>query len=164
MEKSTFKLGPKDKQAILICFAILVVIAIFSLINTLTNNRDKALPEPINGTIGSDVDLGNFIFTIISVDDKKGADGNKTIKLTVSVKNNGKNAESVTSNMFKLIDSDDRTFDSDTFQSDLTNFTLNPGLMQKGNIVFEVPEDASDLTAVVSAAPGEEYAYVNLGL
>ena len=101
-------------------------------------------------TVGEEV----FVLPVIGSDYiQKEADGTFII-LSVAIKNNGKNEVFLTSNSFKIKDSQGRKYNADTGASmylgtmgfnGLIFKTLGAGLLTNGDIVFDVPTDDTGL-------------------
>lgn len=131
------------------------------------NAKSADTSVPTLASVGDTSKIGPFEFTVTDVSATLNDAGNKEVAVSVSVKNNGKEAEAVSSAMFKLRDSAGRTYDSDIVASDITSLSLNPGLTQTGAAVFEVPADASGFTAAIRAdlvdTGGSDYIFVYLG-
>jgi len=118
--------------------------------------------KPSGPAIGSSAADGKFAFAVWKVDCTKktvgGALGTSTAQghyciLTLSVKNIGKEAQTVFSSNMKLIDDQGREFKSDdmalinTGQTDLWLNEVNPGNQLDGKLYFDVPTDAKIVTA-----------------
>ncbi|MDR6779662.1 MULTISPECIES: DUF4352 domain-containing protein [Paenibacillus] len=112
--------------------------------------------------IGETAELGNFAISIDHITYKiEGS--NHFLELNASVKNTGDKAQRVSSNMFALIDDMDKNYQADIGKSDITKLTVNPGITQKGKVVFEVPKDVSGFFVAVGPDSldlgGADYVY-----
>jgi hypothetical protein len=118
--------------------------------------------KPSGPAIGSTAADGKFAFAIWKVDCTKksvsGALGSSTAQghyciLSLSVKNIGKEAQTIFSSNMKLIDDQGREFKTDdmaqmnTGQTDLWLKEINPGNQLDGKLYFDVPTDAKIVTA-----------------
>jgi hypothetical protein len=112
--------------------------------------------------IGTAVADGKFAFKVWSMDcTKKSVGGSYSTStaqghyciLSVSVKNIGKEAQTVFSSNMKLIDDQGREFKTDDVaqmnagQTDLWLKEINPGIQLDGKLIFDVPTDAKIVTA-----------------
>lgn len=92
--------------------------------------------------------------------------------INMTVKNNDKTSRTIDSNMFKLT-SKGSTFETNSEAEAYSNNdgeflldALNPGLAVKGNIVFDVPKNLSNVKLQVDSGlwlSGGDYKYINLG-
>lgn len=163
LDKDILKLGPRDKRAITIAFVVLLIIAVFFIITNIIDSISASQASAVtHHAVGDAVLTGPLEVMITNVTTRMNTNGNKTISINVTIKNNGKRAESITSSAFYLVDSVDRTFESDTFSSDLTVLALNPGLTEEGSVSFEVPADASEFAVAVRMGT-DDYVYFDLG-
>jgi len=122
---------------------------------TIINLGEKVTIEDMEYTVGEEV----FVLPVIGSDYiQKEADGTFII-LSVAIKNNGKNEVFLTSNSFKIKDSQGRKYNADTGASmylgtmgfnGLVFKTLGPGLSTNGDIVFDVPADDTELVLEIT--------------
>jgi hypothetical protein len=118
--------------------------------------------KPSGPAIGSTAADGKFAFAVWKVDCTKktvgGALGTSTAQghyciLTLSVKNIGKEAQTIFSSNMKLIDDQGREFKTDDMaqmnagQTDLWLKEINPGNQLDGKLYFDVPTDAKIVSA-----------------
>jgi Domain of unknown function (DUF4352) len=118
--------------------------------------------KPSGPAIGSSASDGKFTFAVWKINCTKktvnGALGSSTAQghyciLDVSIKNTGKEAQTVFSSNMKLIDDQGREFKTDdmaqmnTGQTDLWLKEINPGNQIDGQLIFDVPADAKIVTA-----------------
>ncbi|MMZ61814.1 Telomeric repeat-binding factor 2 [compost metagenome] len=163
-----------DKKWEYVIAGVVLGVVAFVLLAYLINNdgggrniKNADTSASTFASVGDASKIGPFEFTVTDVSATLNDAGNKEVAVSVSVKNNGKEAETLSSAMFKLHDSASRTYDSDIVASDISSLSLNPGLTQTGAVVFEVPADASGFTAAIRAdlvdTGGSDYIFVYLG-
>lgn len=126
--------------------------------------------------VGEPLKVGDVVFTINSQKKASNVGGQygqnakgEFVILNVTVKNEGKEAITTDSSFFKLL-SGDITYEADStagiYANDDADFfyqSVNPGIEQKGNIVFDIPKDAKDLTVQVQTGMfGTETGVINL--
>lgn len=117
---------------------------------------------PSGPAIGSSASGEKFTFVVWKINCTKktvsGALGSSTAQgyyciLNASIKNTGKEAQTVFSSYMKLIDDKGREFKTDdmaqmnTGQTDLWPKEINPGNQIDGQLIFDVPTDAKIVTA-----------------
>lgn len=114
--------------------------------------------------MNEDVAVGNFVYNVTKAAEGKTFDSGygeektdeKFVVLVVKIKNDDKTARDISTNEFKLVDSEGRKFDAyDDALLDSDKFlkyeTINPGLSRTRAIVFETPEDASGFKLVAES-------------
>lgn len=121
-------------------------------VDTATTGQTSAKTETYK--IGDSVKAGNLIFTVNSTRTDKGGEFFSPEEdhiyyiIDVTVENTGDSSETVSSLlMFKLFDSDGYNY-SVTFGPDTkgqVDGEISAGRKLRGELVFEIPEDASDL-------------------
>ena len=127
---------------------------------------DKEKPKEKVANIGDALTVGDVVFTINGRSTAKNVGGEygedaqgKYLILNVSVKNKGEESLMVDGSFFKL-KADGKTYEADTMASTYANEAgksfflqqLNPGISQKGKVVFDVPAkmiDTKDLKVQV---------------
>ena len=89
------------------------------------------------------------------------------IVIDISIENSGKDTETISSSNFKLIDSQERTYEPHSKGSFYLTYMdydpiifekLGPSLTKTGNIVFDISEDSTGLKLMI-----ENNGYVNIG-
>lgn len=120
---------------------------------------------------GDKVTVGKLNYTVRSVSMKKEiSDGNETkvsegpfLILNVMIENLGQEPQLMDVSLFKIKDGQGREFepmvDVDQYVNKEKNFfleDLHPQSSLEGNIIFELPSDASDLKLAVSSGIGFE--------
>lgn len=118
-------------------------------------------PEPAKVfKIGQDVAVGDLVFKVESVNTAKQV-GNEFLNkkanakfqlIKVTVKNNGKEAVTISDSFFKLLEDDGTEYSSDTAAAIYANQDgsffleqINPKTAKTGVIVFDIPETAKNL-------------------
>lgn len=123
------------------------------------NNKTEELKELSNEGDSSNVKIKvNGVEELDSVGNQYSNEKAQGIfkVVEVSVTNNQKDAITLSTNSFKLVDNQNREFKYSTHAQTILNITdnansdfflkqLNPGLTQTGKIVFDVPKDAQGL-------------------
>jgi hypothetical protein len=157
----------KTWQKVVVVFIVLGIIGAAggSGSSTSTSSSSSTKTEaakPSGPAIGSTAADGKFAFAVWKVDCTKktvgGALGTSTAQghyciLTLSVKNIGKEAQTIFSSNMKLIDDQGREFQTDDMaqmnagQTDLWLKEINPGNQLDGKLYFDVPADAKIVTA-----------------
>lgn len=132
--------------------------------------------------IGDTVTVGHFSYKVAAVQDKatvgsqyanSSADGVYKI-VSLVVRNNDKEARYADSNMFKLVDDQNREFGTSTEattsysisqggKSDFFLKQINPSIEVGGVLIFDVPKDAKGFKLEVSGSFGSsDKAYITL--
>jgi hypothetical protein len=127
--------------------------------------------------IGEKVAADKLVYTINKVETTQKI-GNKTsegkfVIVNASVLNNDKEPRMITSTVFEITDEKDRKFRTTDDMNvafkvgdTIMYKDLNPGLSKTGNIVFEVPADATRLKLKVASGvllAGGQYQVIDLG-
>lgn len=129
-------------------------------------------------SIGDSLYVNNFIFTVTDFEITQEYKGAKTdnyfIVVTIEAVNNGSTADTVTNDLFTLLDSKERMFSNDSLRdfsfvsNDYFSITedINPGLKKTGRVSFEVPIDAEGFVLGISSNMfdfgGSKYKFVKL--
>lgn len=150
--------------------------------NNVSNSGDVQADKEQSGKIGDTISVGNFSYSVQKVEQTESV-GNQYINHTasgvyeivyVTLRNNDKQSRYADSNMFKLIDDQNRSFVVSTEatsaysiannnQYDLFLKQANPSLEINGVLIFDIPKDASGLKLEVSGGFGSpEKAYIEL--
>jgi hypothetical protein len=129
----------------------------------------QSTPEP-SLDVGDTFKLGGFAYTITDVEyvqsigsrfmKTKASEGAVFVIVAFSIENLGKETETVLSDDFKMIDTEDRTFRASsgantalamTGNKDLLLSEIQPGLSKKSSTAFEVPLASAEegLTLVI---------------
>lgn len=131
--------------------------------------------------IGEAVQDGDIAFTAVSVDTavslgnsftRKDAQGIFTI-VTLKIENKGKETKTIDSSMIQLTDSQGRKFDRSIEgqtakglaqgKVDLFLQQVQPGLSVTGDIVFDIPKDATSLKLLVKGSLFGSQQQIDLG-
>lgn len=137
--------------------------------NTGSTKNEVKKEEPI-AKIGEAVTANSLAFTVSDISKaktlggayvKKNAQGTFNI-ITLNIKNVGKETVTIDSSMIRLTDSQgrkfDRSIDGQTAKGmsqgsvDLFLQQVQPGLSVNGDIVFDLPDDATDLKLLVKGS------------
>jgi hypothetical protein len=157
------------RHKILTIIAIIILIAIFG-----NKKGDNSTPsssssndqqeQATNFKMNELAQNGDLAFTVTQAKDAKSLGNTYTKKdaqgvfkiITIKVENKGKETKTIDSSMLKLKDGQGRTFersiDGQTAkglsqgQVDLFLQQVQPSLSVTGEIVFDIPDDATDLT------------------
>jgi hypothetical protein len=136
----------------------------------------KEEPKEVTVGKGQPLKVGDVTFTVTGTSTATNVGGEYGVKaqgqfliLDVIVKNEGKEAITTDSSFFKL-KSGDITYDADgtaaVYANEDNNFFLqkvNPGLENKGKVVFDIPADATNLQVQVQTGFwGTETGVINL--
>lgn len=157
------------KKLILVLGAFIAFIALLVVITKMSDSgvssSGAAQAEQQENNVyklGETAELGTFAVSIDHTTYKTEGSSNY-LELDASVKNIGNKAQMVSSNMFVLIDSMDKNYQADIGKSDISKLTVNPGITQKGKVVFEIPKDVSGFFVAVRPDSldlgGTDYAY-----
>ncbi len=140
--------------------------------NTVTTqgSNNKTTQTETIGKIGDAVTANDLSFTATDISkakslgssySKKEAQGTFNV-ITLTIKNTGKETVTIDSSMLKVIDSQGRKFDysieGQTAKGlaqgkvDLFLQQVQPGLSVTGDIVFDLPDDATDLKLIVKGS------------
>jgi hypothetical protein len=164
------------KHKILTAILVLILIGIISSSgnkssNTSINNRGTAQngtkKEEVMAKLNDTVTDKDLVFTATAVSTakllgnsytKKDAQGTFYV-VTLNVKNTGKETATIDSSMIKITDSQGRKFDRSIEgqtakgmaqgKVDMFLQQVQPGLSVTGDIVFDLPDDATDLKLLV---------------
>ena len=139
------------------------------VINTFKKNPDLLENKDII-CIGEAVTANDLSFTVTDISKAKSLGSSYTKKdaqgtfnvVTIIVKNIGKETATIDSSMMKITDSQGRTFDRSIEgqtakglaqgKVDLFLQQVQPGLSVTGDIVFDLPDDATDLKLIVKGS------------
>lgn len=151
-------------------------------VSTSGNVQGNTKEEQKINKIGDTVSVGNFSYIVQKAEQAQSV-GNQYINhdasgvyeiISLTLKNNDKESRYADSNMFKLIDDQDRSFVvsteaasaysiADNNQSNLFLKQVNPGLEIGGVLIFDIPKDAKGLKLETSGGFGSsEKAYIEL--
>jgi len=140
--------------------------------NTVTTqgSNNKTTQTETIGKIGDAVIANDLSFTVTNISkakslgssySKKEAQGTFNV-ITLTIKNTGKETVTIDSSMLKVTDSQGRKFDysieGQTAKGlaqgkvDLFLQQVQPGLSVTGDIVFDLPDDATDLKLIVKGS------------
>lgn len=148
---------------------------------TQSNTGSKQQETKSVAKIGEAVQDGDIAFTAMSVDTatslgnsftRKDAQGVFTI-VTLKIENKGKETKTIDSSMIQLTDSQgrkfDRSIDGQTAKGmaqgkvDLFLQQVQPGLNVTGDIVFDIPKDATGLKLLVKGSLFGSQQQIDLG-
>ncbi len=132
------------------------------------NGGIKATPEQVKTySIGDSIQAGDFTWEITKSSTAKTIGSNPYLKteasgiyiiLDVEVENTGKSAKYLMDSYLKLVDDQGREFSPDTsaaFYLDSNQVLMfeqvNPGIVKKGKIVFDVPENLNVANVRISS-------------
>jgi hypothetical protein len=117
--------------------------------------------EKVIASVGESIQVGNVVFTVNEVSTTKKikdaggflsykpeSEGAVFLVVNVTVENAGKEAITTDASFFKLKDGTVEFSPSTIFTTDSKFFMydgINPGLSKKGNVLFEIPENAQNL-------------------
>lgn len=132
--------------------------------------------EPAAAKIGQPLKVGDLVFTVVSASttkELKSPLGNKTgnwMVVAVKVDNRSKEAVTIDSSFFKLIEGDGTAYETDSdnlmYLPSEQNFFLkkiNPKLAAEGQVLFAIPESAKDFKLQVqTGAFGTETGEISL--
>lgn len=128
-----------------------------------SNQEQAKKEEKVTAKIGEVAQSGDLAFTVSGVKDYKSLGNSFTRKdaqgvfkvVTLKVENTGKETKTIDSSMIKLSDSQGRTFERSSDgqiakglaqgQVDLFLQQVQPSLSITGEIVFDIPKDATGL-------------------
>lgn len=138
--------------------------------DTTQGSNNKTTQTESIGKIGEAVNANDLSFTVTDISkakslgnsySKKEAQGTFNV-ITLTIKNTGKETVTIDSSMLKVTDSQGRKFDysieGQTAKGlaqgkvDLFLQQVQPGLSVTGDIVFDLPDDASDLKLIVKGS------------
>ena len=138
--------------------------------DTTQGSNNKTTQTESIGKIGEAVNANDLSFTVTDISkakslgnsySKKEAQGTFNV-ITLTIKNTGKETVTIDSSMLKVIDSQGRKFDysieGQTAKGlaqgkvDLFLQQVQPGLSVTGDIVFDLPDDATDLKLIVKGS------------
>lgn len=128
---------------VLVIAASATVFFVFFADSVLEKSKMEALASK-RFSIGETVEFGKLSFTVTDVKEEPRKNGAKAVTVSVTVKNNNKEAASVYDSMFVLQDGSDNKYENSS--SNINTSSLNPGLTASGDITFEVPESAANFT------------------
>ena len=135
---------------------------------------DKKNPAPI----GENIIAGDISFKVIGVKDissvgseylGEDADG-VFLVIDLIMENNGKESVQIISDYFKLIDSQERKFESDNqawiyLDENVFLKQLQPTIPTKGQIIFDIPTNSETYTLeVTDSIFGLDKKYINIGV
>jgi len=166
------------KHKILTGILVIVLIVIISSSSGNKNDGTKTTQGSSNKTtqtesvtkIGEAVTANDLSFTVTDISKAKSLGSSYTKKdaqgtfnvVTIIVKNIGKETATIDSSMMKITDSQGRTFDRSIEgqtakglaqgKVDLFLQQVQPGLSITGDIVFDLPDDATDLKLIVKGS------------
>lgn len=156
------------RHKILTIIAIIILIAVFGskkgVENTQSSNSSTTKQEQQTSfRMNQEAINGDLAFTVTKMTDAKSLGNSYTKKdaqgvfkiITIKVENIGKETKTIDSSMLKLKDAQDRTFERSSDgqiakgmaqgQVDLFLQQVQPSLSVTGEIVFDIPADASGL-------------------
>lgn len=168
------------KHKILTGILVIILIVIISSSNgnknkgtstaTTQGSNNKTTQTESIGKIGEAVNANDLSFTVTDISkakslgnsySKKEAQGTFNV-ITLTIKNTGKETVTIDSSMLKVNDSQGRKFDysieGQTAKGlaqgkvDLFLQQVQPGLSVTGDIVFDLPDDATDLKLIVKGS------------
>lgn len=138
--------------------------------DTTQGSNNKTTQTESIGKIGEAVNANDLSFTVTDISkakslgnsySKKEAQGTFNV-ITLTIKNTGKETITIDSSMLKVTDSQGRKFDysieGQTAKGlaqgkvDLFLQQVQPGLSVTGDIVFDLPDDATDLKLIVKGS------------
>lgn len=138
--------------------------------DTTQGSNNKTTQTESIGKIGEAVNANDLSFTVTDISkakslgnsySKKEAQGTFNV-ITLTIKNTGKETVTIDSSMLKITDSQGRKFDysieGQTAKGlaqgkvDLFLQQVQPGLSVTGDIVFDLPDDATDLKLIVKGS------------
>lgn len=149
---------------------------------TVNGIQNDTKAEEKTGKINETISVGNFSYRVQKAEQAQSV-GNQYINhdasgvyeiISLTLRNNDKESRYADSNMFKLIDDQDRSFVVSTEatsaysiannnQYDLFLKQVNPGLEIGGVLIFDIPKDAKGLKLETSGGFGSpEKAYIEL--
>lgn len=149
---------------------------------TVNGIQNDTKAEEKTGKINETISVGNFSYIVQKAEQAQSV-GNQYINhdasgvyeiISLTLRNNDKESRYADSNMFKLIDDQDRSFVVSTEatsaysiannnQYDLFLKQVNPGLEIDGVLIFDIPKDAKGLKLETSGGFGSpEKAYIEL--
>jgi len=166
------------KHKILTGILVIVLIAIISNAsgnknggtNTTQRSNSKTTQTESVTKIGEAITANDLSFTVTDISKAKSLGSSYTKKdaqgtfnvVTIIVKNIGKETATIDSSMMKITDSQGRTFDRSIEgqtakglaqgKVDLFLQQVQPGLSVTGDIVFDLPDDATDLKLIVKGS------------
>lgn len=132
--------------------------------NSGSDSDGEVAEEPQVAKIGDTIDVDELAFTVNDVATTtklSSVFGEKTgnwIVVTVTIKNNSKEAVTIDSSFFKLVESDGTTYETDSDglmyidqEDSLFLEQINPKLEKQGKVLFAIPESATDFVLQVQA-------------
>jgi RNA polymerase subunit RPABC4/transcription elongation factor Spt4 len=138
--------------------------------NTTQGSNSKTTQTESIGKIGEAVTANDLSFTVTDISKAKSLGNSYTKKdaqgtfnvVTLTIKNVGKETATIDSSMLKITDSQGRTFDRSIDgqtakglaqgKVDLFLQQVQPSLSVTGDIVFDLPDDATDLKLIVKGS------------
>ena len=113
-------------------------------------------------SMNTKIQAGDFAWTITGVTKTKSFGGSYFISradgeylvISVEIENTGKTAQYLSSDYLKLIDDKNREFSSTYVlgEDSIISFeTINPGIVKKGKIIFDVPEGIKVINVKISS-------------
>ncbi|MFA7301638.1 MAG: DUF4352 domain-containing protein [Candidatus Shapirobacteria bacterium] len=138
--------------------------------NSSNSNSSKAESNKVVAKIGEAVTANDLSFTVTDITKAKSLGNSYTKKesqgtfnvITLNIKNTGKETATIDSSMMKITDSQGRKFDRSIEgqtakglsqgKVDLFLQQVQPGLSVTGEIVFDLPDDATDLKLLVKGS------------
>jgi len=138
---------------------------------------EAAEPEEQVAKVGDALKVGDLVFTVndaAMTTELKSPFGSKTgnwMVVTVTVKNESKEAVTIDSSFFKLLESDGTVYETDSdglmYLEPEDNFFLekiNPKLEKQGKVLFAIPEGVTGLQLQVQTGLfGTEKGVISLG-
>jgi hypothetical protein len=165
---------------------LLVVLSLFLFagcsaadnIDSQKTSASSSSKEPQVHRVGEPVRIKDLSYTVEKFEEAKEYNGHKTdgkfVIVEIEADNLGKEAVSVTNDMFVLVDDKNRQYKSDPMRDisfqDKKYFAIteqiNPGLKKIGRVSFEVPNDVDRYALAMRADAvdlgGAEYQFVKL--
>lgn len=138
--------------------------------NSSNSNSTKTESNNVVAKIGEAVTANDLSFTVTDISKAKSLGNSYTKKesqgtfnvITLNIKNTGKETATIDSSMMKITDSQGRKFDRSIEgqtakglsqgKVDLFLQQVQPGLSVTGEIVFDLPDDATDLKLLVKGS------------
>jgi hypothetical protein len=123
----------------------------------------KSSNKPATYGVGQSVVIESIVFNVSSIKRSSGTDSD-ILTVSYSAKNNGKKEVTIGSSNIKLVDNQNRKFESQ-LSLDAPG-KLNPGIMKDGKAEIEVPKDAEGLLVAIRTDMvdfgGADYVYVRV--
>jgi len=146
-------------------FPALIIVAIivyFSWSNT--NNDKKAIADAVD--LSQSITVNGVAYKVENVEQIKKSDNVFSIVVTVTAKNNGTKEAVVSSDMFRLVDVDEREYNGDLsrdiFGDDYFSGSIQPGLSKTANVKFDVSISARGFRLGVNNG-NDKFTFINLG-